>query len=349
VTVLEGAGEIVVDLARQTLRVPFVSSVVTTMPAPSLSRLQQVPIRDIWPTEPQGFTPWLASPENLPLLGEAIGLRLELQSTEESVGDFRADIVCKSIPEGDLVLIENQFAQTDHTHFGQILTYAAGLEAVTIVWIAESFREEHRAAIDWLNEKTPENINFFGLEIELWRIADSPAAPKFNVVCKPNEWTRAVTQSVREPSEQSNLRWSYWSSFVQQPSLAAILSGPLRPNRQGNLPIPTAWRQFKLQVYASNVEGAASIYLSCRGTDRFRNFEKLQANKQEIEKTLNTHLDWQVSEKYGRAWIILNLPELDPRRKDDWPRQQQKLASKVVEFYRALDPYVCPLDQPQVT
>jgi hypothetical protein len=96
------------------------------MPTPSLSRLQQVPIRDIWPTKPQGFTPWLASPENLPLLGDAIGLRLELQSTEESVGEFRADIVCKTIPEGELVLVENQFAQTDHTHLGQILTYAAG-------------------------------------------------------------------------------------------------------------------------------------------------------------------------------------------------------------------------------
>ncbi len=101
------------------------------MPIPALSRLQQVPIREVWPTEPQGFTPWLASPENRPLLGAAIGLRLELQSTEEAVGDFRADIVCKTIPEGELVLIENQFGQTGHTHLGQILAYAAGLESVT--------------------------------------------------------------------------------------------------------------------------------------------------------------------------------------------------------------------------
>ena len=339
--------KIVVDLDRQPLKVRPVPSTITTIPTPSLSRLQQVPIRAIWPTEPQGFTPWLASPENLPLLGEAIGVRLELRSTEEAVGDFRADIVCKSIPEGGLVLIENQFAQTDHTHLGQILTYAAGLEAVTIVWIAEIFREEHRAGIDWLNEKTPDNINFFGLEIELWRIADSPVAPKFNVVCKPNEWTRAVTQSVREPSEQSDFRWSYWSSFVQQPALAAILSGPLRPNRQGNLAIPTAWCQFQLQVYVSNVAGASSIYLSCRGTDRFRNFEQLQANRQAIEQGLNARLDWQVSQNNNRAWIILNLPDLDPSRKDDWPRQQQILASKVAEFYRALAPYVRPLDQPQ--
>ena len=101
------------------------------MPSLPISRLQRVSITDVWPTEPQGFTPWLASSDNLPLLGETIGLRLELQSTEQAVGDFRADIVCKSLPEGDLVLIENQFDQTDHKHLGQILTYAAGLEAGT--------------------------------------------------------------------------------------------------------------------------------------------------------------------------------------------------------------------------
>ena len=317
------------------------------MPVPSLSRLQQVPIRDVWPTEPQGFTPWLASPENLPLLAEAIGLRLDLQSTEASVGDFRADIVCKTIPEGELVLIENQFAQTDHTHLGQILTYAAGLEAVTIVWVAEAFREEHRAAIDWLNEKTPDNINFFGLEIELWRIADSPVAPKFNVVCKPNEWTRAVTASAREPSEQSNFRWSYWSGFVQQPALAPILSGTLRPNRQGNLGIPTSWQNFLIQVYVSNTSNESAVYLSCRGSDRFRNFDQLQRQREDIERALGTPLSWQRSEAVNRAWLVLNLPDLKPSNPEDWPRQHKLLAEKTVQFYRALDPFVRPLDQPQ--
>ena len=319
------------------------------MPTPPISRLQRVPIREIWQTEPQGFTPWLATLENLPLLGEAIGLRLEIQSTETSVGDFRADIVCKSLPEGELVLIENQFAQTDHTHLGQILTYAAGLEAVTIVWIAEMFREEHRAAIDWLNEKTPENINFFALEIELWRIADSPVAPKFNVVCKPNEWTRSVAAAARPTSEQSDFRWSYWSSFVRQPALAPILAQPLKPNRQGNLPIPTSWQNFRLTVYASNTEGACAIYLSCRGENRFPNFQQLLSRKDAIERAVGNPLRWDSNESLNRAWIILNLEGLDPSQRDDWARQQQILAEKTVEFYRALDPFVRELEQPQTS
>ena len=314
------------------------------MPTPPISRLQRVPIREVWETEPQGFTPWLASKENLPLLGEAIGLRLELQSTEESVGDFRADIICKSLPEGDLVLIENQFAQTDHTHLGQILTYAAGLEAITIVWIAEIFREEHRAAIDWLNEKTPDNINFFALEIELWRIANSPVAPKFNVVCKPNEWTRKVVESTRPTSEQSEFRWAYWSEFVKQPILTQILPQPLNPNRQGNLPIPTSWQNFMLQVYILS-RGESGVYLSCRGANRIRNFEGLQAQRAAIENALGSPLSWDSNPNTNRAWVLWEFPELDANQREDWKRQHQILAAKVVEFYHALDSFVRPLDQ----
>ena len=315
------------------------------MPTPTLSRLHQVAIRDVWPTEPQDFTPWLASPENLPLLGEAVGLRLELHSTEQPVGDFRADIVCKTIPGGDLVLIENQFSQTDHTHLGQILTYVAGLEAVTIVWIAERIREEHRAAVDWLNEKTPDDINFFALEIELWRIADSPVAPKFNVVCKPNEWTRNNTQTAHAPSDLSQSRWLYWSGFVQQPVLASILSEPLQANRQGNLPLPTAWQQFVLQVYISTT-GESGFYLSCRGADRFANFERLQARKAEIEAALQMPVAWSLNRGSNQAWVVVSLPDLNPNHQEDWPRQQKLLAGATVRFHQAMNPFIQPLDHP---
>jgi len=317
------------------------------MPTPPLSRLQRVRITDVWPTEPQGFTPWLASPDNLPLLGEAIGLRLELQSTEESVGDFRADIVCKAIPEGDLVLIENQFNQTDHTHLGQILTYTAGLDAVTVVWIAERIRDEHRAAIDWLNEKTPDNINFFGLEIELWRIADSPVAPKFNVVCKPNEWTRAVAAAARPSSEISQFRYSYWSGFVQQPILREIVKGELKPNRQGNLPIPTGWQNFMLQVYATNTGENCAIYLSCRGDNRFKNLEALLQHQKEFETRLGLPMHSYNMPDQNRAWIVMDLPGVNPAQSNDWAGQHTLLAEKTVAFYRTLDPFVRPLDQPQ--
>jgi hypothetical protein len=134
----------------------------------TLGRLQKVELREAWLSESRDFTPWLAQEENLNLLGEAIGIELELESQEKDVGPFRADILCKDTSTDNWVLIENQLERTDHSHLGQLLTYAAGLNAVTIVWIAERFTEEHRATLDWLNERTDEKINLFGLEIELW-------------------------------------------------------------------------------------------------------------------------------------------------------------------------------------
>ena len=133
-----------------------------------LGRLEKIKnIRDIWDTEDRDFTPWLAEEGNISLLGEAIGLSLEVEAQEKSVGPFRADILCKDTADDSWVLIENQLERTDHKHLGQLMTYASGLKAVTIVWISTNFTEEHRSSLDWLNQITDDSFNFFGLEIEL--------------------------------------------------------------------------------------------------------------------------------------------------------------------------------------
>lgn len=174
---------------------------------PILGRLTRVDLRNIWTSESSDFTPWLAREENLAVLGDALGIDLELEAQEKAVGPFRADILCKDIGTGAWVLVENQLERTDHSHLGQLLTYASGLEAVTIVWIAARFTEEHRSTLDWLNKITDESFRFFGLEVELWRIGDSPAAPKFNIVSKPNDWPpKTGSRMARRMSRQAHLR-----------------------------------------------------------------------------------------------------------------------------------------------
>ncbi len=168
-----------------------------SMTTAELGRLERVALRNIWTTEAQDFTPWLAQEVNLAILSETLNMDLETAGQEESVGPFRADILCRNTLDDSWVLIENQLERTDHTHLGQLLTYAAGLQTVTIVWVAATFTDEHRAALDWLNEITDERFRFFGLEVELWRIGNSPAAPKFNIVAKPNEWTRSIGKATR--------------------------------------------------------------------------------------------------------------------------------------------------------
>jgi hypothetical protein len=135
-----------------------------------IGRLERVDLRTIWTSESSDFTPWLALPENLTVLSETLDIDLEFEGREKPVGRFSADILCKELGTDRWVLIENQLERTDHCHLGQLLTYAAGLQAVTIVWIAARFTEEHRAALDWLNQITDETVRFFGLEVELWRI-----------------------------------------------------------------------------------------------------------------------------------------------------------------------------------
>ncbi len=183
-----------------------------------LSKITKLALRDCWQNEATDFTPWLAQEENIALLAEALGLNeLEVKAQEEHVGPFRADILCVDPGTDKLVLIENQLEKTDHNHLGQILTYAAGLDAVTIIWIAERFTEEHRAAIDWLNSITDKEFNFFGIEIGLIKIGDSPAAPIFNVIAKPNGWSKNVKSSSQSSNDNHTeveiSRYEFWSAF----------------------------------------------------------------------------------------------------------------------------------------
>ena len=143
-------------------------------------RFRRVQLRDIWPHEARDFTPWLA--ENLIFLAEDLNMDLELEATEKRVGDFRADIVCRNRVDNSRVIIENQLEKSNHPHLGKVLTYAAGLDAATIIWIAEKFRPEHRDVLNWLNRNTSTALQFWGVEIAVIQIADSPYAPEFTVV-----------------------------------------------------------------------------------------------------------------------------------------------------------------------
>lgn len=179
-----------------------------------LGRLKQVDLRDYWGNEATDFTPWLAEQENLQLLCDAIGLDLEFLSREEYVGSYRADILCVDVNTNQQVIIENQLEETDTKHLGQIMTYIAGLNAVTAIWVAKSFRDEHRAVIDWLNNMTDDSFNCFGVEIKLVQIGDSQLAPLFKVVASPNGWTKLVRETGnRETSQEGLQRYEFWKGF----------------------------------------------------------------------------------------------------------------------------------------
>ena len=186
-----------------------------------VTTMKRMNLRDIWTNEAASFTPWLA--ENIHLLGEAIGTQLDIQGQERAIGIFRADIVASDALTGEAVLIENQIEQTDHSHLGQLLTYAAGLQAATIVWIAGHFCDEHRAALDWLNQITTNGMRFFGIEIELWSVDSSTPAARFNVVCKPNVWKKRFSSS--GASERAEAYILDCLSKEIRPSITDVMAG----------------------------------------------------------------------------------------------------------------------------
>ena len=142
-----------------------------------LDHLKRVELRKVWPHEALDFTKWLSSPANLNMLGEAVGVELELIETESSVGSFNVDIYAQEVGTGRKVIIENQLEDTNHDHLGKVITYAAGKGAQVIIWVVAHARDEHRQAIEWLNEHTDNDFGFFLVEIELWTIGDSKPAP----------------------------------------------------------------------------------------------------------------------------------------------------------------------------
>lgn len=205
--------------------------------AVQLSTLQPIDLREAWPHEALNFTPWLA--DNLHVLSDLLGMELELISTEHPVGSFNLDIYAKDLRSDEVVAIENQLEKTDHTHLGQVMTYFSALEARKVIWIAKEIREEHRAVISWLNAHTPPDYSFFGLEVSTVRIADSPIAPVFTVVEKPNNWVRAVQQSSRSSREETGERnRAFWdSAFSQHPELEGVgFAGPYCSNRWLEIP-----------------------------------------------------------------------------------------------------------------
>jgi len=174
-----------------------------------LGKLEEVGLRKIWPLEAQDFSEWLASEEGLNLLSETIKVNFSSTEREEKIGNFFCDILGVETATNKKIVIENQLEKTNHKHLGQIITYAAGSDASIVIWIFNEIQEEHRQAIDWLNDITNENISFFALEIKLYRIGDSKPAPKFELICKPNIFGKVS----RRPTEIQGKQKEFWTEF----------------------------------------------------------------------------------------------------------------------------------------
>ena len=303
-----------------------------------LDRLKEIDLKEIWDNEAQDFTPWLAEEKNLELLSETIRTPLELEAQEKDVGPFRADILCKNTEDDSWVLIENQIDKTDHKHLGQLLTYASGLQAVTIVWISAKFTEEHRAALDWLNKITDDDFRFFGLEIELWKIGESPAAPKFNIVSKPNNWSKTISQAARNisegiESETKAMQYRYWQGLIDylENNGSKLRTQDPRPRHWQTFAVGRS--HFYINARLNTRDNIISVALTLADKDSAKAFYNLLLqDKGAIESEMGDKLEWRELPDNTKSEISFSKDGVNTQNESDWGSQHEWFKKNIEKF-----------------
>lgn len=301
----------------------------------NLSRLEEIKdLRTVWPHEAQDFTPWLSQDENILLLADAVGIDITVEETEAAVGDFYVDILASETGTERRIIIENQLEETNHDHLGKLITYAAGKSADVIIWVVKRAREEHKAAIEWLNNHTDEKIGFFLCEIKLYRIGTSEPAVKFDVIEKPNDWAKEVkkSESIRPIQQQ---RYDYWVAF-QDYAFQNPLFSKFFNRRKPSL---DHWMNFSIGSSACHLavsqiqkrnELVVELYIN-EDKDLFRT---LLQNKVAIETEAELKFDWrELPNRKASRIIIEHLVEFEDR--SQWNMQFDWIIDVMIRMRKA--------------
>lgn len=305
----------------------------------NLGKLKKVELREAWKHEAINFTQWLAEEENLTLLGDEIGFEIKLLQTEAAVGSFNVDILAEEENSGRKIIIENQLEKTNHDHLGKIITYASGYDAQIVVWIVKDAREEHRQAVDWLNEHTDESIEFYLVQIELYQIGDSPYAPKFEIISKPNDWTKAVRSSTegKEPSDTKIRQLEFWTQFKEfaKERQTKLHLQKSYPQHWTNISIGTSVAHVSLTIHSVENQFGVELYIP---KDK-ELYQKLANHKEEIEAEIGERAIWMdLPNKKASRIRILRSGSFEDSNK--WEDTFEWLISEAEKFQQVFPKYI---------
>ena len=294
-------------------------------------------LRSIWPHEALNFTPWVA--ENVDLLADAVGLDITVDETESSVGDFNVDIYASETGTDRKIIIENQLEDTDHDHLGKLITYASGKGADVVIWVVKHAREEHKAAVEWLNNHTDDKMGFFLCEIKLFQIGDSQIAPAFTVVERPNDWTKEIRKTASANSTQQQ-RLEYWQAFNDYAFSDANFSRIFNKRK----PTTDHWMDFSIgssacHIAVSQIQKRKAVDVELYINDDKELFKSLFAHKDEIEKNMEMELEWkELQERKASRILIEKTVDLDDRA--TWPEQFDYIMDTCIKMKRAFKRYL---------
>lgn len=307
----------------------------------NFGEVKKVNLRDIWKHEANDFTPWLEN--NINTLGNSLGLDLEVLEREANHGDFSVDLVAKDLGSGDIVIIENQLTLTDHDHLGKLITYASGFNASKIIWISEFFRDEHRQAMEWLNQRTDTETQFFGVIISVMQIDDSKPAFNFNPIVFPNEWQK---QKKKNTKSNVSVKGEAYRVFYQG------LIDDLRENYKftgARVGQPQNWYAFSSGFTGIPYSGCFSqgkrvrveLYIDQGDVDKNKQiFDSLYDKRNKIESNFDGTIEWErLDDKRASRIAIyrdgtIDDPESELSEIHSW------MVENLIKFKKIFGPYL---------
>ena len=285
-----------------------------------LARITNVDLREIWAHEAYDFTKWLAEDENISLLGEVLQIEFENVRAEGAAGKYSVDIVADGADGEGKIIIENQLEATNHKHLGQLITYASALDAKHILWVVKDFNDEHKQAIDWLNKNISEDINFFLIQVEVIQIDDSRPAPRFNVICEPNNWGRIIKSSAsgNKLSDTRLLQGEYWEQLIEyakQNPNRLNFGQKAKPLSHYNLSFGTSRAGIALTLNTLKKRLGCKIWIP-REKELFDAFYN---KKDEIEADIGETLEWRRNDDRPQSYVEIAI-DGDLTNKNDWQK-----------------------------
>ena len=302
-----------------------------------LGKLKKIDLREAWKHEALDFTQWLAKDENLALLSEEIGVDINLIETEANVGSFNVDILAED-SNGRKIVIENQLESTNHDHLGKIITYASGYNAEIIIWIVKDVRNEHKQAIDWLNEHTDEKINFFAIKLELWQIDGSPYAPKFQIISKPNEWAKIMKAPISSLTERKLKLLDFWTALNEYLNNKNSEINPQKASSDhwNNISVGTSKAHISLTALAKEKKIGCEFYIP----DNKELYFYLVEHKEEIEQIFGQELYWQELKGKKASRISISRDNFNLYEDNDWEKDFAWFENNAIRLKKAICPFL---------
>ena len=303
--------------------------------------LEEVDIRDLWKHEQYDFSNWLAKAENISYLNDILGLTLVDVNKEAYVGSYRCDLVAVDETDGTKVIIENQLEASNHDHLGKIITYASGLDAQVIVWIVKQAKEEHRSAIEWLNNNTNKHVNFFLIELHAYKIGDSNPAPKFEVVEQPNDFIKGsknTSSGNNEMNKSQQERLTFWTLFNDE----IVAHG-----KPFNVRKATTDHWYDVAIGNSNchlsitlVNSDSFIGLELYIDNNKELFDELYKYKNDIESETGINFDWQRLDDKKASRVLYKMPGLNFDDHSNYHELMEEIITKILAMRTVFKDYL---------